>query len=509
MIEADKRKAMFLLHQEGMTLREIARRLGVSRNTVRAVIRNKGEMPDSTRRDKIKIDTDLLKRLYEECDGWIQRVYEKLTEEEGIQVKYSTLTRMLRELGIGRTQESRCERVPDEPGIEMQHDTSNYQIRLASALVRLIASLMYLRYSKRRYLKFYRVFNRFRMKCFFHEALMFWEHAAPVCIIDNTNLARLRGTGKNAVIVPEMEAFAKQYGFSFVCHEKGHANRKAGEERSFYTVETNFFPGRRFESLEDLNRQAFEWSTVRMDNRPVAKTGLIPAKAFEHERAYLVKLSPHLPPPYLLHERGTDQYGYISFDGNYYWVPGTERDDVKVLEYSDRLKIYPVRKYPAEHPDKNCPAEYLLPADGVKNQLFSPEGMPKPRRQPNNRRRPTQEEEKRLRAMSQAVDAYLDFALKAEGGIQRHRFVRELFALTSRMTSSLFVQTIERALRYRITSIETLERIALLYMNPGAQTLPCVDVDESFRQRDAYLEGSLTDAPDFSLYDKMLEEDDG
>jgi transposase len=509
MIEADKRKAMFLLHQEGMTLREIARRLRVSRNTVRAVIRNKGEMPDSTRRDKIKIDADLLKRLYEECDGWIQRVYEKLTEEEGIQVKYSTLTRMLRDLGIGRPQETRCGREPDKPGVEFQHDTSVYQIKLADILNRLIASLMYLRYSKRRYLKFYRVFNRFKMKCFLHEGLMIWGHAAPVCIIDNTNLARLSGTGRNAVIVPEMEAFAKQYGFCFVCHEKGHANRKAGEERSFYTVETNFFPGRRFESLEDLNQQAFEWSTVRMDNRPVAKTGLIPAKAFEHERAYLVKLSPHLPPPYLVHERGTDQYGYASFDGNYYWVPGTKRDDVKVLEYGDRLKIYPVRKCPAEYPGRKCLAEYLLPADGVKNQLFSPEGMPKPRHQPNNRRRPTQEEEKRLRAMSQTVDAYLDFALKAEGGIQRHRFVRELFALTSRMTSSLFIQTIERALRYRITSIETLERIALLYMSQGAQTLPCVDVDESFHQRDAYLEGSLTDAPDFSLYDKMLEEDDG
>ena len=42
--------------------------------------------------------------------------------------------------------------------------------------------------------------------CFFDEALKFREHAAPVCIIDNTNLARLRGTGKDAVIVPEMEA---------------------------------------------------------------------------------------------------------------------------------------------------------------------------------------------------------------------------------------------------------------------------------------------------------------
>jgi hypothetical protein len=329
---------------------------------------------------------------------------------------------------------------------------------------------------------------------------MHWGYAALECIIDNTNLARLRGTGKDAVIVPEMEAFANKYGFRFVCHEKGHANRKAGEERSFYTVETNFFPGRRFESLEDLNRQAFEWSTVRMDNRPVAETGLIPAKAFEHERGYLVELPRHLPPPYLIHERGTDQYGYASFDGNYFWVPGTEREDVKVLEYGDRLKIYLNRK---------CLAEYLLPADGVKNQRFSPEGMPLPRHQPNNRKRPTEEEEKRLRAIAPAVDAYLDFVLKGEGGIQRHRFMRQLFALTNRMPSSVFIQAIERALHYRIASIQTLERIALLYMTQDTQILPCADVDEGFRQREAYLEGSLTDAPDFSPYDKMLEENDG
>jgi len=483
-----------------MSLHEIAIRLGASRNTVRSVIQSRGEMPLSTRGDKIRIDTDLLQRLYGECDGWIQRVHEKLVEEEGVQIKYSTLTRMLRDLGLSRPQETRCDRAPDKPGVEFQHDTSVYQIKLAGIPARMIASLMYLRYSKRRYLKFYRVFNRFTMKCFFHEALMFWGYAAPTCIIDNTNLARLRGTGKNAVIVPEMEAFAKQYGFRFLCHEKGHANRKAGEERSFYTGETNFFPGRSFENPGDLNRQAFEWSTVRMDNRPAAKTGLIPAKAFEHERVYLVELPPHLPPPYRIHERPTDQYGYASFDGNYFWAPGTKREDVKVLEYSDRLKI---------NLHRECVAEYLLPADGVKNQRFSPEGMPAPRHQPNNRKRPTEEEEKRLRAMSPAVDAYLDFVLKGNAGVQRHRFIRELFAMTIRMTSALFIQTIERALRYRITSIEILDRIALLYLSQGAQTLPCVDVDESFRQRDAYLEGSLTDAPDFSLYDKMLEDDNG
>jgi len=112
--------------------------------------------------------------------------------------------------------------------------------------------------------------------------------------------------------------------------------------------------------------------------------------------------------------------------------------------------------------------------------------------------------------LSQAVGAYLDFALKSEGGVRRHNFVRKLFSLSRRMTSELFVQSIERALRYRITSVETIERIALLSMTQDAQILPDADVDEDFQQREAYLEGRLTDAPDFSIYEKMLEdEDDG
>jgi hypothetical protein len=166
------------------------------------------------------------------------RVYEKLVEEEGVAVTYSTLTRTLRQLGISQPQRQRCHRVPDEPGLEMQHDTSLYQVELAGRRVPLVASLIYLRYCKRRYLKFYRAFDRFKIKCFFHQGLMFWGYAAGQCIIDNTNLARLRGTGAHALIVPEMEAFAKQYGFVFRCHEIKHCNRKAGEERSFWTVET-------------------------------------------------------------------------------------------------------------------------------------------------------------------------------------------------------------------------------------------------------------------------------
>ena len=45
MIDADKRKAVCLLHKEGMGGREIARRLGLGRNTVQRVIALGGALP--------------------------------------------------------------------------------------------------------------------------------------------------------------------------------------------------------------------------------------------------------------------------------------------------------------------------------------------------------------------------------------------------------------------------------------------------------------------------------
>jgi len=491
MIETDKRKAVFLLHQEGQPVRQIARLLGLSRNTVRAIIGQGGAPPaPRPRADKQPLDEALLRRLYRECQGRRARVHEKLVEEEGVAVTYSTLTRRLRELGLGDSPKTRCERVPDEPGLEMQHDTSVYQVELAGRRVKLIASLMYLRYSKRRYLRFYRAFDRFRMKCFFHEALMFWGFAARQCIIDNTNLARLRGTGANAVIHPEMAAFAKQYAFEFRCHELGHPNRKAGEERSFWTVETNFLPGRTFASLEDLNQQALAWATVRLDHKPQGRAGLIPAQAFEHEQTSLTPLPPQLPAPYRVHDRGTDQYGYVCFGVNYYWVPGTRRDDVKVLEYSDRLKIYQAGQ---------CLAEYPLPPDGVKNGQFSPPGLPAAVPRAHNRRHCTDAEEQHLRALAPAVSVYLDFALQTKG-LQRHEFIRRLLTLSRQMSVELFSRTVERARKYRIVSLPTLERIARLYLQQGSGPLPLAPTDEAFRERETYQEGSLTDLPDLSRY---------
>lgn len=499
MIDLENRKAIYHCHEKGMSIREISRRFGLSRNTVRKIILKNGQLPDKIRKDKIEIDQELLSDLYTKCNGWMQRMHEILTEDHGVKIGYSTLTRLVKQMGL-RGVDDRCGEVDDKPGEEMQHDTSNYMIKLGDHNRRVIGSLLYFRYSKLRYLKFYRSFNRFKMKCFFHEALTHFEYCGKKCIIDNTNLARLSGTGKNAKIVPEMESFSKQYGFKFICHEKGHSNRKAGNERGFWTVETNFFPGRQFDSLEDLNQKAYEWATVRMAKRRMGKSRLIPIHAFEYEKPYLNPLPPEVPAPYIFDHRCIDQYGYVSYNGNFYFIPGNGRFKVKILEYSNHIEIY-------KHREKLI--AYPLPVDGTKNQVFKPKGYRKITYQPNSRKKSSEIEEKNLRALSEDVNSYMNLLVKQKG-IKKHHFIRQLSRLSKKITLPVFSQALKRAQKYGILNIDTIERICRLIMNSDSgYQLPLFDVNENFMKRDSFLEGEFSGETDLSQYDRLFEDKDG
>jgi hypothetical protein len=172
-------------------------------------------------------------------------------------------------------------------------------------------------------------------------------------------------------------------------------------------------------------------------------------------------------------------------------VPGIKREDVKILEYADCLKIYQAGQFLVEYP---------LPADGVKNGQFSPEGKPPPPgHRANNCKQPTQAEEKHLRGLAPAVNAYLDFALPIKG-IQKHQFIRGLLVLSRRISLELLCQSLERARKYQIVSLETVERIAWLYLQPGAAELPLLQVDEALQEREAYQEGAFTEPPNLSRY---------
>jgi len=498
MINADKRQAVRTLSAEGRGKKEIARLLNISPKSVRRLLKNTGAVP-SPRQDKITVSEELLRRIYTECNGFSQRIYEVLTEEHGVAIGYSTLTRLMREMGIGQKHQHRYAHVEDVPGAEMQHDTSPHRVKLGNDIVLVQCSSLYLRYCKMRYIQFYRSFNRWRMKCFFYEALIRWGYSAKTCIIDNTNLAVLHGTGKDAVIHPEMISFAKPYGFTWLAHEKGHANRKAGCERSFWTAETSFLPGRTFSSLEDMNQQALSWSE-RFAQRPQAKTRLIPSELFESEKADLLKLSDSLQPPYQPHQRVLDAHGYLAFDGNYYWVPDEPelRPGCKVdlLQYPQEIKIFPYGLS-----SLLSAFSYPLPAYSTKNKRFAPQGAVLNPYVPRQFKQNSQEEEKHLQAIDPLCGQYLDF-IKSSGDVhQKNRFIRDLYSLSRNMSKELLLATLSRALRYKVFSLEALQRMSRQLLQAECPALEgTAALTQDYEQRETFQAGRFSqenDLPDW------------
>jgi hypothetical protein len=75
-------------------------------------------------------------------------------------------------------------------------------------------------------------------------------------MVDNSNVVVAAGTGANMIPAPEMAAFAARYGFVFIAHEKGDANRSARVEAPFHRIEKGFLVGEKFADWTDLNERA-------------------------------------------------------------------------------------------------------------------------------------------------------------------------------------------------------------------------------------------------------------
>ncbi|MBF0432806.1 MAG: hypothetical protein HQK83_16095 [Fibrobacteria bacterium] len=94
MIDAQKRQAVLTLYQAGKRKKHIARWLEIDIKTVRLIIRaGKDDVLPKIREDIIDVDEELLRKVFHACNGYRQRIYEILTEEHGLDIGYSTLTR--------------------------------------------------------------------------------------------------------------------------------------------------------------------------------------------------------------------------------------------------------------------------------------------------------------------------------------------------------------------------------------------------------------------------------
>src|SRR5437879_5300622 len=449
MLSQAQRTAILELRAKGVSKREIAHVLKLSRLTVRKVLQsNSTNVPEIQRAEKAEPYRQQILDLLISCKGNLVRVHEELTAS-GAAMSYPALTAFCRRQGIGQTRVLPAGQYHFEPGVEMQHDTSPHEVEVGGRKYKAQTASAVLCYSRLLFFQIRPTFQRFDCKVFLTDALRYMGGACARVMIDNTHVVVLRGTGREMIPVPEMEAFGERFGFRFVAHERGDANRSARVERPFGFIENNFLAGRTFTSWEDLNQQVRQWCD-RVNATYKKHIRAVPRELFAIERVHLRPLPAWIPEPYRLHVRTVDVEGYVSVHSARYSVPvAWIGRSVEVREPRDKLEI----ELDARHIVTHRRALPPLP-----QRITLAEHRP-PRGEGVKRSDPHPEEQAILQAAPE-ITGYVT-ALKQKGRKVVALALRQLLRLLKEYPREPFLASVREAAQYGLYDLDRLERMIL------------------------------------------------
>ncbi|MBP7686158.1 MAG: DDE-type integrase/transposase/recombinase [Deltaproteobacteria bacterium] len=464
MLDYDTRSAILRLRREGHGHLTIARALKVSRNAVRRVLKSgEAKVPALQRATQVDPHIETVRALHTSCEGNMIRVQEEL-ERAGHPIPYSTLTRFCRAHGIGVAPKVPAGSYTFGPGQESQHDTSPHRVLIGGTRQLVQCASLVLCFSRMTFAKVYARFTRLECRAFLTEAACYFEGTTDDCMTDNTSVVVGSGTGKNAVPAPAMLAFAERFGFHFIAHELGDANRSARVERPFDYIERNFYPGRTFADIDDLNRQLREWCG-QVNRRPKRSLQCAPLELFEIEKPRLHKLPLHVPEVYDQHIRRVDTEGYVSLHANRYSVPAESLGrQVQIRESVDNVRIFDGHQLLAEH--KRRPT-------GARQRALLPEH--RARRIPQPGEAPTHEE-RALRAVSSGVSQLIDILRKRHGG-RAVRSMKQLHKMWRDYPADSLVIAVDEALAYGLSDLNRIESMILRHIDGDFFRLPATDVE--------------------------------
>ena len=457
-----------MLKAQGHTLREISRVLHLARNTVRRILRSPpptapGEAAVATRADaRTALHTERIAEAFDKAHGNAVRARELLADQ-GIEIAYSSLTRQLREAEL-RPGKRRAGEYPSVPGAEMQHDTSPHRVTIAGRSVKAQCASLVLACSRRLFAQYYPKFTRFEAKHFLLEAVRFMDGAASVCIIDNTSVILAAGSGADAIVAPEMAAFARTLGFEFRAHRVYHSDRKARVERPFHYLETNFLAAREFKDFEDLNQQAAHWCRETANQKPKRILGMSPDAAYLIEKPYLRPLPAVLPPVYEPLARQVDLYGFVSADTVRYSVP--ERlvgKPVTVHKYLAEIQVWHRGQLVARHAQRigERDARHTLPGHHSV---------------PQRGKAPAAAERLLLDEAHPTIAGYASALRRRGRGLQT---LRRLLEMKRTYPAEPFLAAVEQALRYGLFDLGRLEALILKFAAGDFFRLPAEGEDDA------------------------------
>jgi transposase len=357
------------LHRQGLSVTAIARRTGRDPKTVRKYIERGLELPvygprQVGRPGKLLPFVDYVReRLAAFPDLTATRLLREV-RERGYGGAYSPVKRFVAAIRPSDGPKPFEVRFETPPGLQAQVDFARFVVAFedepgANRIIWLFS--LVLGHSRHLFARF--VLHQdlqTLLRC--HMAAFEAIGGVPVEILYDRMKTAVTGEDEVGHIVynRSLLALAKHYGFLPKACKSYRAKTKGKVERPFRYVREDFFLGRSFRNMEDLNRQLADWLDTVANVRLHGTTNRIVAEAFAAEQPELQAL-PAGPFDALIRlERRVSHDGLVAIGGNYYSVPDRTRRLVEVHQLANEIRILDGGRLVARHPVMEGRKQYRI-----------------------------------------------------------------------------------------------------------------------------------------------------
>ena len=354
------------LLDKGKSIRRISEELGISRITVKR-IKNKIEagqlIPAPVVKNKLlESYHDYIKSLHEREISAVL-IHQRLQQEKGLTVSYSTVRRYVSELKLPQAY------IPINcaAGEEGQVDFGYLgKFKRNNKCVKVWAFCMTLSYSRYAY---YQVVTDQKTSTFIQchiNAFEYFKGAPKVVKIDNLKAAVLEANFYEPLIQQQYMEFLKYYQSAPITARVRRPQDKGKVESGIKYVKNNFLKNLDHSNYENLQAELMDWTNKICNQRVHGTTRKVPFQLYQdQEKAALLPLPVKRYQVWRVETRIVKPNGHVSYDLNYYSVPHQfVHQQVTVKSDTKLIRIYKENQQIAMHPvnDQNQ-GEYVTQAD--------------------------------------------------------------------------------------------------------------------------------------------------
>lgn len=348
-----KAKILRYHHVEKWRVGTIATQLSVHHSTVKRVLAETGVTRDTILVQKSMIDPFvpfIMEQLKRFPTLTASRLYGMVVERgyPGGEDHFRSLISFYRP----KTPTEAYLRLRTLPGEQAQVDWGHFgYMTIGSAKRPLMAFVMVLSYSRKVFLHFF-LNARTENFLYGHElAFNYFAGSPRVVLYDNLKSAVLDRQGDAVRFNPTLLNFAAHYRFEPRPCAVYRGNEKGRVERAIRYIRENFYAGRLYTDLDNLNQQALAWCDTTASNRPCPEDrSMSVQKTFLEEQPRLIALPDN---PYPCEQVETVSVGktpYARFDQNDYSVPHTHvQKSLMVRATLDSVSILDGKNLIARH----------------------------------------------------------------------------------------------------------------------------------------------------------------